>query len=79
MGKDKINLALFWPKYSSESTSLNDLILRLDKDRFHVIFIYLTGFSVEKNLMEEAGYKVFYLSNIEMVKGFRFSILFRLV
>lgn len=79
MGKDKINLALFWPKYSSESTSLNDLVLRLDKDRFNVIFIYLTGFSVEKNLMEEAGYKVFYLSNIEMVKGFRFSILFRLV
>lgn len=79
MGKDKINLALFWPKYSSESTSLNDLVLRLDKDRFNVIFIYLTGFSVEKNLMEEAGYKVFYLSNIEMVRGFRFSILFRLV
>jgi len=79
LGKDKINLALFWPKYSSESTSLNDLVLRLDKDRFNVIFIYLTGFSVEKNLMEEAGYKVFYLSNIEMVKGFRFSILFRLV
>ena len=79
MGKDKINLALFWPKYSSESTSLNDLILRLDKDRFHVIFIYLTGFSVEKNLMEEAGYKVFYLSNLETVKEFRFSILFRLI
>lgn len=79
MGKDKINLALFWPKYSSESTSLNDLVLRLDKDRFNIIFIYLTGFGVEKNMMEEAGYKVFYLSNLETVKEFRFSILFRLI
>ena len=79
MGKDKINLALFWPKYSSESTSLNDLVLRLDKDRFNVIFIYLTSYGVEKNLIEEAGYKVFYLSNIEFIKALRFSILFRLV
>jgi glycosyltransferase involved in cell wall biosynthesis len=79
LGKDKINLALFWSKYSSIGTSLNDLILRLDKDRFNVIFIYLTSQGVDKNLMEEAGYKVFYLSNIEMVKEFRFSILFRLI
>lgn len=79
MEKDKINLALFWSKYSSDSTSLNDLILGLDKERYNVIFIYLSGFGTDKNLMEEAGYKVFYLSNIEMVKEFRFSILFRLV
>jgi glycosyltransferase involved in cell wall biosynthesis len=79
LGKEKINLALLWSKYSSIGTSLNDLILRLDKDRFNVIFIYLTSHGVEKNLIEEAGYKVFYLSNIEMVKEFRFSILFRLI
>ena len=79
MGKEKINLALLWSRYSSTGTSLNDLILRLDKNRFNVIFIYLTCHGVEKNLIEEAGYKVFYLSNIEFIKAFRFSILFRLV
>lgn len=79
MGIEKINLALLWSKYSSIGTSLNDLILRLDKDRFNVIFIYLTSHGVEKNLIEEAGYEVFYLSNIEFIKAFRFSILFRLV
>jgi len=79
LGKEKINLALLWSRYSSTGTSLNDLILRLDKNRFNVIFIYLTCHGVEKNLIEEAGYKVFYLSNIEFIKAFRFSILFRLV
>jgi glycosyltransferase involved in cell wall biosynthesis len=79
LGKEKINLALLWHKYNVAGTSLNDLILRLDKDRFNIILIYLTGYGVEKNLMEEEGYKVFYLSNIEMVKEFRFSILLRLI
>jgi len=77
--KDKINLALFWPKYSSTVTSLNDLVLGLDKERYKVIFIYLSGYGVEKNLIKEAGYEVFYLSNLEMINAFRFSILFRLV
>ena len=79
MGKDKINLALFWSRYSSTVTSVNDLVLGLDKERYKVIFIYMTGYGIERNLIEEAGYKAFYLSNIEFIKTFRFSILFRLV
>jgi glycosyltransferase involved in cell wall biosynthesis len=77
--KDKINLALFWPRYSGNVTSFNDLVLGLDKKRFNVIFIYISGYGVEKNLLKEAGYKVFYLSNIQRINTFRFSILFRLV
>ncbi len=79
MIKDKINLALLWPRYSNTVTSLNDLVLRFDKERFNVIFIYLSGYGVEKNLIEEAGYEVFYLSNFKRVNSSRFSILFRLV
>lgn len=79
MGKGKINLALFWPRYGSAFTSLNDLVLRLDRERFNVIFIYLSGHGVDKNPIEEAGYKVFYLSNIELINAFRLSILFKLV
>ncbi len=79
MFKDKINLALFWPRYSNTITSLNDLVLRFDKERFNVIFIYLSSYGVEKNLIEEAGYEVFNLSGIEQLKGFRFSFLFKLV
>lgn len=79
MEKDKINLALLWTKYISNITSVNDLVLGLDKKRFNAIFIYLSGYGVDKNLIEKAGYEVFYLSNIERINTFRFSILFRLV
>ena len=79
MKEDKITLALLWAKYSGNVTSVNDLVLGLDKERFNVIFIYLRGYGDEKNLLKEAGYEVFYLSNIERINTFRFSILFRLV
>lgn len=79
MQKGKINLALLWPEHGGRVTSVNDLVLGLDKNRFNVIFIYLSGHGVEKNLIEEQGYKVFYLSNIELINAFRFSILFKLV
>ena len=79
MEKDKINLALFWPKYSNTVTSLNDLVLGLDKEHYKVIFIYLSDYGVEKNLIEKAGYEVFYLSNLELINAFRLSILFKLI
>ena len=79
MRKDKINLALLWPEYGGTVTSVSDLALRLDKNRFNVIFIYLSGHGVGKNLIEDAGYEVFYLSNIELINAFRFSILLKLV
>jgi len=77
--KDRITVALLWPKYDGGVTSVNDLVLGLDKERFKVLFIYLSEYGVGKNLIEEAGYEVFYLSNIELLKAFRFSILFKLV
>jgi len=79
LAKDKINLALLWPEHDGKVTSVNDLVLGLDKDRFNVIFIYLSGYGVEENLIEKEGYKVFYLSNIELINAFRFSILFKLI
>lgn len=79
MQNGKINLALLWPEYDGMVTSVNDLVLGLDQNRFNVIFIYLSGHGVEKNLIEDKGYKVFYLSNIELINAFRFSILFKLV
>jgi glycosyltransferase involved in cell wall biosynthesis len=78
LAKDKINLALLWPEYEGNVTSVNDLVLGLDKSRFNVIFIYLSGHGVDTNRHEEAGHKVFYLSDIELINAFRFSILFKL-
>jgi len=75
----KITVALLWSKYSGNVTSVNDLVLGFDKERFNVIFIYLRGYGDEKNLLKEAGYEVFYLSNTERINTFRFSILFKLV
>jgi glycosyltransferase involved in cell wall biosynthesis len=77
--EDKITVALLWLRYSGNVTSVNDLVLGFEKERFNVIFIYLRGYGIEKNLIEEAGYDVFNLSGIEQLKGFRFSILFKLV
>lgn len=79
MKKDKINVALLWPKYDGGVTSVNDLVLGLDKEQFDVKFIYLSGDGVRKNLLEEAGYEVYYLSYIKRLNAFRFSVLFKLV
>jgi glycosyltransferase involved in cell wall biosynthesis len=77
--KDKITVALLWPRYGGEVTSVNDLVVGLKKDRFKAVFIFLSGYGVGKNILEEAGYEVFYLSNARRIPGFRLSILFRLV
>ncbi|MEE9170606.1 MAG: glycosyltransferase [bacterium] len=79
MEKDKITIALLWPRYGGKVTSVNDLVLGLDKERFDIIFIYLSGHGVDKNFIEEAGYDVFYLSDKKRISSFRFSILSRLV
>ena len=78
MKNDRITVALLWSKYDGGVTSVNDLVLGLDKECFDIIFIYLSNHNAENNLIEEAGYKVFYLSNIELLKAFRFSILSKL-
>lgn len=77
--EDKITLALLWSRYAGKVTSVNDLVLRLDKDRFNVIFVFLGGETGETNQLAEAGYPVCYLSGTKHVGAFRFSILFRLV
>ena len=76
---DKITVALLWPRYGGEVTSVNDLVVGLNKDRFKAIFIFLSGYGVGKNILEEAGFEVFYLSNAKRIPGFRFSILLELV
>ena len=79
MKKDKITLALLWSHYDGGVTSVNDLVLGLDKERFNAIFIYLSGDGVETNFIEQAGYDVFYLSDIKRLRSFRFSILSGLI
>lgn len=79
MQEGKINLVLLWSRHRDNVTSVNDLVLGLDKKRFNVIFIYLSGYGIDRNSIEEAGYKVFYLCNAKKIKAFRFSILFKLI
>jgi len=77
--EDKITLALLWSRYDGKATSVNDLVLRLDRKRFNVIFVFLRGEAGERNLLREAGYEVLYLSNAKKVNAFRFSVLSGLV
>lgn len=58
---DRTTIALLWSRYAGSTTSVNDLVLGLDKSRFAVMFIYLCGRGAGEDLFEKAGYEVFYL------------------
>lgn len=77
-GKDKINLALFWPK-DGKINFVDEMVLSLDRDRYNVIFIYLSGYGVDRSPVKEAGYEAFCLSNMKRINAFRPSILLNLV
>lgn len=79
MKEDKITLVLLWSRYDDKVTSVNDLALRLNKNRFNVIFVFLRGDANQRNLLTEAGYPVRYLSNLKKVGPFHFSVLTGLV
>ncbi len=79
MKKNKITLAMLLAKYGGNVTSVNDLVLGLNKERFNVIFIYLSGIGADDDFIKKTGYDVFYLAGAERLKGFRFSILSRLI
>jgi glycosyltransferase involved in cell wall biosynthesis len=78
MYKNKINLALLANTYGGNATSVNDLIVRLDKNRFNPIFIFLTGSKFPENHFQQAGYKVIYLSNGNHVATFSPFAIFKL-
>jgi glycosyltransferase involved in cell wall biosynthesis len=58
---------------------VNDLVLGLDKERFNVIFVYLSSDGVGRNLKEGVGYEVLYLCNSKRIRTFCASILLRLI
>ncbi len=74
-----IKIAVLESRYSGRVTSVNDLVVELDKDKFKVVFVYLSGYGSAENHMEQAGYTVCTLSNIRRLHGFRLGILHRLV
>lgn len=74
-----ITVALFWPRYQGNVSSLNDLALGLDRERFKVIFIYLSEHGVDKRYLKETGCEFFCLSGKKRINSFRFSVLSNLV
>ena len=79
MKENKITLALLWSRYDDKVTSINDLVVRLDKKHFNILFVFLRGDAGQRNLLREAGYPVLYLSNAKRVSAFHFSVLAGLV
>ncbi|MCX5636189.1 MAG: glycosyltransferase, partial [Planctomycetota bacterium] len=78
MRKKKITVALFAGRYEGKVTSVSELILGLDENRFDTMFIYLSGYGADGNLTEKIGRRFFYLSDRKQIKTFKFSILRRL-
>jgi glycosyltransferase involved in cell wall biosynthesis len=74
-----ITVALFWPRYQGNVSSLNDLALGLDRERFKVIFIYLSEHGVDKRYLKETGCEFFCLSEKKRINSFRFSVISNLV
>ncbi|MBN1125596.1 MAG: glycosyltransferase [Sedimentisphaerales bacterium] len=79
MESEKITLAMVWGKPGSAVTSVDDLVVGLDRERFHILFIYLSGSGEDSNHLEDMGFPVFYLSNIDRLNAFRPSILWNLI
>ena len=79
MKNGRITLVMLWVKSSGNITSVNDLVLRLDKERFNVIFIFLSGQPADKDPLKEKGYEVFYLKDSGWLEGFNFAVLSRLI
>jgi glycosyltransferase involved in cell wall biosynthesis len=75
----KTKVALLWPRYGGSTTSVNDLIPGLDKSRFDVMFIYLSGRGAGEDLFEKAGYQVFYLTRKHRMPSFSLRALLKLV
>jgi glycosyltransferase involved in cell wall biosynthesis len=74
----KITVALFSGRYEGGVTSISELVLGLDENRFDVMFIYLSGYGADGNPTKRNGRKVFYLSEKKQVRTFNLSILFKL-
>ena len=75
----KTKIALLWPRHGGLTTSVNDLVLGLDKSRFDIMCIYLRGPRADQDLFEKAGHEVVYLTDKDRPGLFSLPALFRLV
>jgi glycosyltransferase involved in cell wall biosynthesis len=78
-GQGKIVIASLSKAYFGKVTSVDDLVADLDRDRFEVIFVFLSGRDDEPTWMEKAGHKVFYLCPNREIRLFRPSLVVRLM
>lgn len=79
VGKNKIKLALLWPNYNCDRPSFNELARHIDPDRFEMIVIILRKRQGDPEGIDKFGYRVFYLSEVQRINAFGFSILRNLV
>ena len=77
VNKDKITLVLLWTKYGGGMTSVNDLVRRLDRSRFNIIFIFLMEKESLQTTMDIEKYKVYKLS-YSSLKRFRPHLILKL-
>ncbi|HPC65585.1 MAG TPA: glycosyltransferase [Anaerohalosphaeraceae bacterium] len=78
MQNKKIKLAVLESKYYGTVTSVNDLVVRLDRDRFDVMFLYLDGRPESENHLEKAGYTVRDLSQNKLLSIIRPEVIYEL-
>ncbi len=79
MNTQRITVGLLWGKYPGPVTTVNDLALALDPERFRIVFLYLSDDGGQDNHLLRLGHTVIYLSSIPRLNAFRPSILFRLL
>ena len=79
INKNKNTIALLWPKFGGNVTSVNDLVKDFDKERYRVIFIYLRGRNVQDDNLYQAGFEVIHLSNKKRLSTFSIPTLSKLI
>jgi len=74
----KIKIAVLEFRYGGNVTGVNDLLIRLDPERYEIMFIYLTGNPSVEHHLEKEGHKVYYLSSRKS-RSFRPGLVCKLV
>ncbi len=77
-GQGKIRIASLAKAYGGKITSIDDLVVSLDRDRFEVIFIFLRNPGEAPTWMQQAGYGAFHLSRKSDIRFFSFTSLYKL-
>ncbi len=77
--KKKIKVAVLDLRYAGNFTSVNDLLMQMDNDRFEFSFYFLFGKDERENHFEKAGCKVKHFTDVKRFRTPQPKVLLKLI